>query len=69
MASLAYDEVHREWGPVLDYEAYQRKVDIYTKEWNLPQKPVIAYYNFKYLKEALNELGMLHSWDAKMDLA
>jgi hypothetical protein len=68
MASLAYDEVHKEWGPVLDYDAYQRKVDIYTKEWNLPKKPVSAYFNFKYLKEALDDLGMLHSWDPKMDL-
>jgi hypothetical protein len=29
---------------------------------------VSDYYNFKYLKEALNELGMLHTWDPKMDL-
>jgi hypothetical protein len=67
LATLAYDEVHKEWGPVLDFEAYQRKVDFYTSEWNLPKKPVSDYYNFKYLKEALDELGMLHSWDPKMD--
>jgi ABC-type nitrate/sulfonate/bicarbonate transport system substrate-binding protein len=65
-AILAYNEVHEEWGPVLDFEAYQRKVDFYTQEWNLPQKAVSDYYNFKYLKEALNELGMLHTWDPKM---
>jgi hypothetical protein len=53
---------------VLDVEAYQRKVDIYTSEWNLPKKPVSDYYNFKYLKEALDELGMLRSWDPRMDL-
>src|SRR5262247_3347212 len=68
LATLAYDEVHKEWGPVLDFDAYQRKVDIYTSEWNLPKKPVSDYYNFKYLKEALEELGMLRSWDPKMDL-
>jgi ABC-type nitrate/sulfonate/bicarbonate transport system substrate-binding protein len=68
LAILAYDEVHKEWGPVLDFEAYQRKVDIYTSEWNLPKKPVSDYYNFKYLKEALDELGMLRSWDPRMDL-
>jgi hypothetical protein len=50
-------------GPVLDFEAYQRKVDFYTNEWNLPKKPVSDYYNFKYLKEALDELGLLHTWD------
>jgi hypothetical protein len=68
LASLAYDEVHKEWGPVLDFEAYQRKVDFYTKEWSLPKKPVSAYYNFKSLKEALDELGVLRAWDPKMDL-
>jgi NitT/TauT family transport system substrate-binding protein len=67
LATLAYDEVHKEWGPVLDYEAYQRKVDFYTSEWKLPKKPVSDYYNFKYLKQALDELGMLRSWDPRMD--
>jgi NitT/TauT family transport system substrate-binding protein len=68
LANLAYEEVHKEWGPVLDLEAYQRKVDFYTKEWNLPKKPVSDYYNFKYLKEVLDELDMLRSWDPRMDL-
>ena len=36
---------------MLDLDAYQRKVDFYTSEWNLPKKPVSDYYNFKYLKE------------------
>jgi hypothetical protein len=54
-------------GPVLYFDAYQRKVDFYTKEWNLPEKPVSDYYNFKYPKEALDELDMLGSWDSKMD--
>lgn len=67
MASIAWDEVHDEWGPVLEMEAYRRKVDIYTREWNLPPKPVEAYYNFKFLKEALEELGLLRSWDPAMD--
>jgi ABC-type nitrate/sulfonate/bicarbonate transport system substrate-binding protein len=67
MASTAYDAIHKEWGPVLDMEAYQRKVDIYTREWKLPPKPVSGYYNFRYLKEALDELGMLRSWDKAMD--
>jgi len=67
LATLAYDEVHKEWGPVLDFEAYQRKVDFYTSEWSLPKKPVSDYYNFKYLKEALDELGLLHSWDSRLE--
>jgi len=69
MASIAWDEVHTEWGPVLEMEAYRRKVDIYTREWNLPTKPVAAYYNFRFLKEALEELGLLRSWDSAMDSA
>jgi hypothetical protein len=52
---------------VLDLDAYQRKVDFYTKEWHLPKKPVSDYYNFKYLKEVLDELDMLRSWDPRMD--
>jgi len=52
---------------VLDLEAYQRKVDFYTNEWSLPKKPVSDYYNFKYLKEALDELDMLRSWDPRLD--
>lgn len=67
LANLAYDEVNKEWGPVLDLGAYQRKVDFYTQEWNLPVKPVSDYYNFKYLKEVLDELGMLRTWDPRMD--
>ena len=39
-----------------EFEAYQRKVDICTNEWHLPKKPVSDYYNFKYLKEALDEV-------------
>jgi hypothetical protein len=53
---------------VLDFDAYQRKVDIYISEWNLPKKPVRAYYKLKYFKEALDELSVLYSWDPKMDL-
>lgn len=68
MASIAWDEIHEEWGPVLDMEAYQRKVDIYTREWKLPPKPVDAYYNFSFLKEALKELRLLRSWDPRMDV-
>jgi hypothetical protein len=69
MAGMAYDEIHNEWGPVLDREAYQRKVDIYTKEWNLPPKPVEAYYDFRFLKTALDELRLLRSWDSSMHVA
>jgi hypothetical protein len=29
---------------------------------------VSDYYNFKYLKEVLDELDMLRSWDPRMDL-
>jgi len=69
MASLAWDEIHGEWGPVLDMEAYRRKVDIYTREWKLPPKPVGAYYDFRFLKEALHELRLLRSWNPEMDAA
>jgi hypothetical protein len=33
----------------------------------LPKKPVSDYYNFRYLKQVLDELGMLRSWDQRMD--
>jgi hypothetical protein len=42
-------------------------VDFYTSEWKLPKKPVSDYYNFKYLKEALDELGLLHTWDPRLE--
>lgn len=66
MAGIAWDEIHNEWGPVLDMEAYKRKVDIYTREWKLPPKPVEAYYDFRFLREALDELHLLRSWDPAM---
>ena len=69
MAAVAWEAIHEEWGPVLDMEAYQRKVDIYTREWSLPSNSVATYYNFKFLKEALEEFGQLGSWDPAMDAA
>ena len=69
MASLAWDQDHEDWGPVLDMQAHQRKVDIYTREWNLPKKPVSTYYTFRFLREALDELGLLRSWDPALDAA
>lgn len=69
MASIAWDEDHNDWGPVLDIEAYRRKVKFYSDEWNLPPKPVEAYYNFQFLKEALEELGLLRSWEPAMSTA
>jgi hypothetical protein len=44
-------------------------VDIYTREWKLPPKPVGAYYNFRFMKEALQELRLLRSWNPEMDAA
>jgi ABC-type nitrate/sulfonate/bicarbonate transport system substrate-binding protein len=69
MARAVWEEDHDDWGPVLDMAAYQRKVDFYTSEWNLPKKPVSAYYTFKFLREALDDLGLLRSWDPAMDAA
>ncbi|HYY88523.1 MAG TPA: hypothetical protein VFA49_07000, partial [Chloroflexota bacterium] len=69
MADLAWDQDHDDWGPVLDMEAHQRKVDIYTREWGLPKKPVSTYYTFAFLKQALNELGLLRAWDPALDAA
>lgn len=69
MADLAWDQDHDDWGPVLDMQAHQRKVDIYTREWNLPKKPVSTYYTFRFLREALDELGLLRSWDPALDAA
>jgi hypothetical protein len=69
LADVAWDEDHNDWGPVLDMAAYERKVEIYTREWNLPQHPVSTYYNFSFLKEALSELKLLRSWDPAMDAA
>lgn len=67
LASLAWEEDHNDWGPVLDYAAYQRKVDLYTSEWRLPPRPVEAYYDFRFLKQALEELQLLRAWDPAMD--
>ena len=50
LAGLAWDQDHEDWGPVLDMAAYQRKVDIYTREWRLPPRPVEAYYDFRFLQ-------------------
>jgi hypothetical protein len=52
---------------VLDIGAYERKVGIYTREWNLPEHPVAKYYRFDFLKQALGELKLLRSWDAAFD--
>jgi NitT/TauT family transport system substrate-binding protein len=69
LASVAWEEDHNDWGPVLEMSAYQRKVDIYSSEWNLPKLPVSHYYNFQFLREALDELDLLRSWDPAMDAA
>jgi ABC-type nitrate/sulfonate/bicarbonate transport system substrate-binding protein len=67
LADVAWDEDHNDWGPLLDTAAYQRKVDIYTREWNLPVHPIARYYDFRLLKQACTELGLLRSWDPAMD--
>lgn len=69
LAEVAWEEDHNDWGPVLDMAAHERKVEIYTREWGLPQQPVSTYYNFSFLKEALDELGLLRSWDPGLDAA
>src|SRR5207247_11024689 len=69
MASLAWEQYHEDWGPVLDMDADQRNVEIYTREWKLPPRPVEAYYNFQFLKEALDELGLLRTFDPAMEAA
>jgi hypothetical protein len=67
LAEIAWDEDHNDWGPVLDMSAYERKVEIYTREWNLPDYPVAKYYRFDFLKQALRELKLLRSWDPALD--
>ena len=67
LADIAWDEDHNDWGPLLDRQAYQRKVDIYTREWGLPEHPVETYYDFHFLKQALEELCLLRSWDPSLD--
>ena len=69
LAETAWEEDHNDWGPVLDIGAYERKVAIYTREWNLPKYPVAKYYRFDFLKQALAELKLLRSWDAAFDAA
>jgi NitT/TauT family transport system substrate-binding protein len=69
MADTAWDQDHHDWGPVLEMDAYRRKVEIYTREWKLPVRPVEAYYNFQFLKEALDDLGLLRSFDPAMEAA
>ena len=67
LADVAWEEDHNDWGPLLDPAAYQRKVDIYTFEWNLPENPVSTYYDFHFLKQACEELGLLRSWDPTLE--
>jgi ABC-type nitrate/sulfonate/bicarbonate transport system substrate-binding protein len=67
LAEVAWEEDHNDWGPVLDMSAYERKVAIYTREWDLPVHPVSTYYNFQFLKEALDVLKLLRTWDPAMD--
>ena len=67
MADHAWDEDHNDWGPVLDMEAHQRKVDIYTREWGLPERPVSTYFTFGFLRQALDELNLLRAWDPALD--
>jgi hypothetical protein len=69
LAEIAWEEDHNDWGPVLDISAYERKVAIYTREWNLPEYPVAKYYRFDFLKQALDELKLLRSWDSALDAA
>jgi len=68
LANLAWDQDHEDWGPVLDMDAHQRKVEIYTREWRLPPRPVEAYYDFRFLREAMDELGLLRAWDPAMEV-
>lgn len=69
MAGTIWDSVHDDWGPVLDLDAYRRKAEIYSREWHLPARPLSAYYNFAFLKQALEELRLLRAWDPQMDAA
>ena len=67
VGGLVPDRHHNDWGPVLDMSSYERKVEIYTREWNLPDHPVAKYYRFDFLKQALRELKLLRSWDPSLD--
>ena len=69
LAEIAWEEDHNDWGPVLDIGAYEHKVAIYSREWNLPKHPVAKYYRFDFLKQALSELKLLRSWDPALDAA
>jgi hypothetical protein len=65
-ARTIWTECHNDWGPLVEMGPYKRKVEIYTREWNLPPRPVHAYYNFTYLKEALEDLRLLRAWDPEL---
>jgi ABC-type nitrate/sulfonate/bicarbonate transport system substrate-binding protein len=67
LAGIAWEQDHNDWGPVLDIRAYERKVAIYAREWNLPEYSVAKYYRFDFLKQALEELKLLRSWDPALD--
>jgi ABC-type nitrate/sulfonate/bicarbonate transport system substrate-binding protein len=69
MAAIAWEQDHNDWGPVLDISAYERKVRIYTSEWNLPEHSVAKYYRFDFLKQALDELKLLRSWNPALDIS
>jgi ABC-type nitrate/sulfonate/bicarbonate transport system substrate-binding protein len=60
---------HDDWVPPTTPGPYERKVEIYTREWNLPPRPIHAYYNFTFLKEAMHDLRLLRSWDPALDAA
>jgi ABC-type nitrate/sulfonate/bicarbonate transport system substrate-binding protein len=67
LAGQLWDMLHNDWGPVTDLAAYQRKVDLYEAEWNLPKAPLSTYYDFRFLKHAMDDLRLLRTWDPKMD--
>lgn len=67
VAAALWIETHNDWVPLTEIGPYQKKVEIYTREWDLPPRPVHAYYTFSFLKDALRDLRLLRTWDPALD--
>lgn len=58
VAEECWDYLKDDWGPVTDLDAFRQKIEAYTLEWKLPSLPFEQYYELRFVREALEELGL-----------
>lgn len=56
--SGCYDEIHNDWYVTADEELYRKTIDIYSREYKLSPRPIEAYYELRFVREALEELRL-----------